>query len=41
MQGTPAGFPPGMPGMGLVINPGTSLNLELFPEGACPAYVCL
>ena len=29
------------PGMGLVINPGTSLNLELFPEGACPAYVCL
>jgi hypothetical protein len=29
------------PGMGLVINPGTTLNLELFPEGACPAYVCL
>ena len=29
------------PGMGLVINPGTTLNLELFPEGSCPAYVCL
>jgi len=25
------------PGMGLVINPGTSLNLEFFPDGACPA----
>ncbi|MBB3180330.1 SseB family protein [Variovorax sp. Sphag1AA] len=28
-------------GMGLVINPGTTLDLELFPEGTCPAYVCL
>lgn len=29
------------PGMGLVINPGTALDLEFFPEGGCPAYVCL
>jgi len=28
-------------GMGLVINPGTTLNLELFPEGPCPAYALL
>ncbi|MBO9516204.1 MAG: SseB family protein [Variovorax sp.] len=25
-------------GMGLVINPGTSLNLEIFPDGTVPAH---